>query len=404
MTDRRSAPSSTNTSSPRSSPYSCRSRSTPRIRSPTSPGLSLNLAVRIRNARTGRQEFARLKVPPMLPALRAAADLDGETVAIPPAGRPHRQPPRRPLPGHGDPRPPHVPPDPQRGRGDRGGRDREPHPGARSRTAAPSFRAADPPRGRRRHGRRHARPAHQRARHHRAGGLPPSRTARPPRPVRSRARSTVPNCTIPLTCPRPRSRSSRPSRTGVPTSSRRSARATCWCTTRTSRSPRASALPRAGRARPARARHQADALSHLGRQPDRAGAHRRGRVGQAGARPRRGEGALRRGRQHRVGAQAREGRACTSSTDWSGLKTHCKLALVIREEDGVLRQLQPRRHRQLQPEDQPHLRGLRPLHRRRPGRDATSPGSSTSCRATRSRRSSSGCSSPRCTCARACCG
>ncbi len=30
-------------------------------------GLSLNLAVRIRNARTGRQEFARLKVPPMLP-------------------------------------------------------------------------------------------------------------------------------------------------------------------------------------------------------------------------------------------------------------------------------------------------------------------------------------------------
>lgn len=30
-------------------------------------GLSLNLAIRIRNARTGREEFARLKVPPMLP-------------------------------------------------------------------------------------------------------------------------------------------------------------------------------------------------------------------------------------------------------------------------------------------------------------------------------------------------
>ncbi|WP_226531534.1 RNA degradosome polyphosphate kinase [Microbacterium paraoxydans] len=30
-------------------------------------GLSLNLAIRIRNARTGRQEFARIKVPPMLP-------------------------------------------------------------------------------------------------------------------------------------------------------------------------------------------------------------------------------------------------------------------------------------------------------------------------------------------------
>ncbi|GAB3602606.1 RNA degradosome polyphosphate kinase [Microbacterium aureliae] len=32
-------------------------------------GLSLNLAIRIRNARTGRQEFARLKVPPMLPRI-----------------------------------------------------------------------------------------------------------------------------------------------------------------------------------------------------------------------------------------------------------------------------------------------------------------------------------------------
>ncbi|WOF23774.1 RNA degradosome polyphosphate kinase [Microbacterium betulae] len=32
-------------------------------------GLSLNLAIRIRNARTGREEFARLKVPPMLPRL-----------------------------------------------------------------------------------------------------------------------------------------------------------------------------------------------------------------------------------------------------------------------------------------------------------------------------------------------
>src|SRR5690606_28534752 len=30
-------------------------------------GLSLNLAIRIRNARTGREEFARLKIPPMLP-------------------------------------------------------------------------------------------------------------------------------------------------------------------------------------------------------------------------------------------------------------------------------------------------------------------------------------------------
>jgi len=39
-------------------------------------GLSLNLAIRIRNARTGRQEFARLKVPPMLPRL---VELPGST-------------------------------------------------------------------------------------------------------------------------------------------------------------------------------------------------------------------------------------------------------------------------------------------------------------------------------------
>ncbi|MFT4306358.1 MAG: polyphosphate kinase 1, partial [Microbacterium sp.] len=36
-------------------------------------GLSLNLAIRIRNAKTGRQEFARLKVPPMLPRFVAVS-------------------------------------------------------------------------------------------------------------------------------------------------------------------------------------------------------------------------------------------------------------------------------------------------------------------------------------------
>jgi polyphosphate kinase len=42
-------------------------------------GLSLNLAIRIRNARTGRQEFARLKVPPMLPRF-VELPHDGKTV------------------------------------------------------------------------------------------------------------------------------------------------------------------------------------------------------------------------------------------------------------------------------------------------------------------------------------
>ncbi|WOQ69096.1 RNA degradosome polyphosphate kinase [Microbacterium limosum] len=42
-------------------------------------GLSLNLAVRIRNARTGRQEFARLKVPSMLPRFVKLPGDDGPT-------------------------------------------------------------------------------------------------------------------------------------------------------------------------------------------------------------------------------------------------------------------------------------------------------------------------------------
>ncbi|GAA1698670.1 RNA degradosome polyphosphate kinase [Microbacterium sediminicola] len=42
-------------------------------------GLSLNLAIRIRDARTGRQEFARLKVPPMLPRF-VEVSRDGDKV------------------------------------------------------------------------------------------------------------------------------------------------------------------------------------------------------------------------------------------------------------------------------------------------------------------------------------
>ena len=56
-----------------------------------------------------------------------------------------------------------------------------------------------------------------------------------------------------------------------------------------------------------------------------------------------------------------------------GLKTHCKTALVIRQEGKPAPPLLPHRHRQLQPEDGPDLRGpraahRRPGHRRRPHR------------------------------------
>ena len=46
-------------------------------------GLSLNLAIRIRNAKTGRQEFARLKVPPMLPRVVALPRSDGPQRYLP---------------------------------------------------------------------------------------------------------------------------------------------------------------------------------------------------------------------------------------------------------------------------------------------------------------------------------
>jgi polyphosphate kinase len=46
-------------------------------------GLSLNLAIRIRSARTGRQEFARLKVPPMLPRFVELPRVDGTVRFLP---------------------------------------------------------------------------------------------------------------------------------------------------------------------------------------------------------------------------------------------------------------------------------------------------------------------------------
>ena len=56
-----------------------------------------------------------------------------------------------------------------------------------------------------------------------------------------------------------------------------------------------------------------------------------------------------------------------------GLKTHCKLSLVVRQETRRAAPLLPRRHRQLQPEDRAPLRGPRPAHRRPGGRAGPHP-------------------------------
>ena len=93
-----------------------------------------------------------------------------------------------------------------------------------------------------------------------------------------------------------------------------------------------------GGRRPQGAGHQADPLPHVGRQPDRArrssgppsGASRWPRW--SSSRP------ASTSRPTSSGPARWRRRACTSSTAWSGLKTHTKTALVVRDEpDGIRR-------------------------------------------------------------------
>ena len=126
---------------------------------------------------------------------------------------------------------------------------------------------------------------------------------------------------------------------------------------------RRRAVPRAGGARSQCRGDQADALSHLGRQPDRARAGRGGRGGQVGDRAGRAEGALRRGGQHPLGARSRARRRA------GRVRLH-RIEDPRQAVDGgaargrLAGHLLPRRHRQLSSGHGAHLHRHFAFHRR----------------------------------------
>ena len=299
---RRSASSCSRTGSSRCSP---RWPSTRPTRSPTSPGSRSTSPSLVRNPKTGKEHFARVKVPPIFRRfVRARATsascrsrtssastssscsrawrCSSTTPSGSPATRTSRS--RRTTPRTSSSRP-------------------------REGAAAAPLRPAGAARGRgvdrpdvldllvRELGVSERR------------GLPAARPARPARPARHRRpRPRGPEV--------PRVRARPPTRT-----SPRSSRPRPVDIFKAPRAPRRPAAPplrlvlhlgaalhRAGRRRPARAGDQADALPHLRRLPDHRRPHRRRRGRQAGAGDRRDQGALRRAGQHPLGAQARAGR------------------------------------------------------------------------------------------------
>ena len=151
-------------------------------------------------------------------------------------------------------------------------------------------------------------------------------------------------------------------------------------------------VPAAGRGRPAGARDQADALPHVGRLPDRRRPDRRRRGRQAGPRAGRDQGAFRRAEQHLLGPQARAGgrpRGLRHRRPQDALQAVAGRASGGRRPAPLL----PHRHRQLQPEDGAPLHRPRAAHQRPRGRPGPDAAVQPAVRATRRSRGSTGCSS-----------
>ena len=123
------------------------------------------------------------------------------------------------------------------------------------------------------------------------------------------------------------------------------------------------ALRQAGGLRSRRARDQADRVPDQRRLAAGPGPDRGRRARQAGGLPGGAEGALRRERQHPLGEEARGGGRPRRLRDPGA--EDARQVRARRPPRGRRRApLRPHRHRQLQPEDRPHLHRPRPVHRR----------------------------------------
>ena len=262
----------------------------------------------------------------------------------------------------------------------------------RARAAPPPLRPGRPPRGRRRRLRRDPRAAQPRARPRRRRRLPLQRCRSTSAGCGRCTASTAPTSRtqpwVPITQPRLTSPD--------PTS-----RVDLFSVIRDGRRARAPPLRvvLAARSRSSSARRRVDPkvlaikltlyrtsarhLDHPVADPGR-------RAGQAGRRAGRAEGPLRREEQHRLGPRAGEGRRprrLRARGPQDPHQDHARGARGGRRHPPLL----PRRHRQLQPEDRPPLRGPRPAHRRSARSAPTSPSCSTSSPASPASRTSTSC-------------
>ena len=276
--------------------------------------VALDRRCSLRDPVSGLETFARVKVPKeVLPRFVPI----GDDTFVPLESR-DRAPPRRALPGHGDPAPRLLPGHARR-RLHGLGRGRRPAARGGGRAAAQALRRGRAARGRRRRWTRTCASylIEQLAIDDDAGGRL-GRPARPERPDVAVRDRRPPRAALRAVDAGRAARVRRRGRRRGGRARRDARAATCSSTTPTTRSPAASSASSAGRGGPGRAGDQDHRVPHLRRLGARPGPDRGGRARQAGRLPRGAEGALRRAPQHRLGARPSRRRARTWCTGCRG--------------------------------------------------------------------------------------